>query len=333
MITMKDHAAQGASKGANAAIIAAAAVALLLLLPLSLLLLPLPLLMHGAAAGPASADAGSAADADRPASADVGTVAEEPASADVGDAAEPASAVGAGADGQAGVSAMEGYVSRYNPMHMDSATAWAIVESGGGAVVLDVRSADAYAERHVSGAANVQFEEIEAYAAANIPDKSTTIICYCYCGDMGGPALSACELLMELGYINTYYTEPGDEWQYEGTEGGAKEGDAMKETLGHRVVTGAEAKQIVDSDPTAVLLDVRSQGEYDEGHIEGSLLIPVGELRSRLSELPDKGAAIIVYCKSGGRSKTAYDELAAAGYTDLYDMQAAAKWPLPLSSG
>ena len=56
------------------------------------------------------------------------------------------------------------------------------------------------------------------------------------------------------------------------------------------------------------------------GIIEGSVLIPVTELESNLSKLPDKDAVIIVYCKAGSRSQTAYNILFTAGYVNIYDM-------------
>jgi len=225
------------------------------------------------------------------------------------------------------VSSMQGYVSRYNPGHISSAEAWGLMKADANAVMLDVRSAASYDEYRVSVAANVPPETISDYVTENIPDKDRTIICYCFCGDQGGPALSVYNLLTDLGYTNVYYTEPDAEWTYEGTK--VTEPPANEHT--HKVITGAEAKDIYDTGG-AFLLDVRSQEEYDEKHIDGSVLIPVAVLESRLFELPDKGTAIIVYCRSGGRSKSACDILFAAGYTNVYDMQAVDSWPGPLTT-
>jgi len=67
------------------------------------------------------------------------------------------------------------------------------------------------------------------------------------------------------------------------------------------------------------LLDVRTQEEYDDGFIENSILIPVTELESRLSEVPsDK--PIIVYCRSGNRSLKAADLLIENKYSPVYNM-------------
>ena len=67
------------------------------------------------------------------------------------------------------------------------------------------------------------------------------------------------------------------------------------------------------------LLDVRTQEEFDEGYIEGAILIPDYELESRLDEVP-VDEKILVYCRSGRRSVTASNILIDAGYTDVYNM-------------
>lgn len=68
----------------------------------------------------------------------------------------------------------------------------------------------------------------------------------------------------------------------------------------------------------AVLLDVRTPAEFDGGHVEGAKNIPVQELAARAGELP-RGAAIVVYCRSGGRSATATQLLRGRGH-DVLDV-------------
>ena len=71
----------------------------------------------------------------------------------------------------------------------------------------------------------------------------------------------------------------------------------------------------------AVLLDVRSPQEYQEGHLEGAILIPEYELVKRCEkELKDKKATIVVYCSSGSRSKRAQKKLEKLGYTKVYNL-------------
>lgn len=225
--------------------------------------------------------------------------------------------------GEQRISSMEGYSSRFNPAHLSSGEARELADADPDALVLDVRSEESYAQRHVSGAVNVPFGSVEEFARTVITEKDRLIICYCFCDDKGGAALAAVEILAGLGFTNAFYMEPESEWEYAGVP--AEE--AADKKSGHVIVSGSEAKEIYDSDPGAILLDVRNQDEYDAGHIEGSVLIPVSELENRLSELPDKEAVIIVYCRSGGRSASAYETLAANGYSNVYDMQSFGNWP------
>jgi rhodanese-related sulfurtransferase len=84
-------------------------------------------------------------------------------------------------------------------------------------------------------------------------------------------------------------------------------------------VSVSQAKQMIDSNPELVILDVRTQSEYDAGHIQNATLIPVSELGGRLGEL-DKNKEILVYCASGGRSATASQTLVDNGFSKVYNM-------------
>jgi len=89
-----------------------------------------------------------------------------------------------------------------------------------------------------------------------------------------------------------------------------------------------EAKEIMDGTEPYILVDVRTQEEYDELHIQGAALIPVDELAERAeTELPDKDALILLYCRSGARSKTAAETLVELGYTDVHDIGGITTWP------
>ena len=83
-----------------------------------------------------------------------------------------------------------------------------------------------------------------------------------------------------------------------------------------------------DMQPQAVLLDVRTREEYDEGHIPGAILIPEYEIAQRAeSELSDKNQLILVYCRSGRRSKIASEELVNLGYTNVKEFGGIIDWP------
>ena len=76
----------------------------------------------------------------------------------------------------------------------------------------------------------------------------------------------------------------------------------------------------------ALLLDVRSPAEFADHSIEGSVNIPIGELESRLSELPDTSRPIVVYCRSGSRSSAAAEILSKHGYAKVYNMRRVTAW-------
>lgn len=85
-------------------------------------------------------------------------------------------------------------------------------------------------------------------------------------------------------------------------------------------ITAAEAKKQLDENKDVILVDVRTESEYNEKHIEGALLIPDNEIAERAAaELPDKDASILIYCRSGSRSETAAKKLVELGYTNVYD--------------
>lgn len=84
-------------------------------------------------------------------------------------------------------------------------------------------------------------------------------------------------------------------------------------------VSVTEAKQMIDSDPSLVILDVRTQTEYDSGHIRNAKLIPLNELSSRLNELNPQDR-ILVYCAHGSRSATASQTLVDNGFFHVYNM-------------
>jgi rhodanese-related sulfurtransferase len=83
------------------------------------------------------------------------------------------------------------------------------------------------------------------------------------------------------------------------------------------------AKELVSQG--ALLLDVRTPAEFSTGHVSGAKNIPVQELATRMSELPPKPRAIVVYCKSGGRSAAAASLLKNAGY-QVHDLGAMSNW-------
>lgn len=93
-------------------------------------------------------------------------------------------------------------------------------------------------------------------------------------------------------------------------------------------ITAQEAKKIMENETGYVILDVRTQAEYDAGHIPGAIVIPLGELAGRAEEvLTEPDQLILVYCRSGRRSKSAAAILAELGYTNIREFGGILNWP------
>ena len=96
----------------------------------------------------------------------------------------------------------------------------------------------------------------------------------------------------------------------------------------YEIITAEDAKKIMDSGEEHIILDTREQDEFDEGHIKGSILIPYTEIENKAEEmLPDKDKLILVYCRSGRRSKIASESLAKLGYTNVKEFGGIIDWP------
>lgn len=93
-------------------------------------------------------------------------------------------------------------------------------------------------------------------------------------------------------------------------------------------ITPDEFKEMMDNDEDFILVDVRTQEEYDEGHIIGSILIPVDVIKDQAEQiLTDKESKIIIYCRTGNRSQTAGEILKDLGYKSIYDLGGIVDWP------
>ena len=93
-------------------------------------------------------------------------------------------------------------------------------------------------------------------------------------------------------------------------------------------ITAEEAKQIMDSEEGYIILDVRTQEEYDQGHIPGAILISHEEIAEKAEDvLTDKDQLILVYCRSGRRSKIAAEALVELGYTNIKEFGGIIDWP------
>ena len=101
-----------------------------------------------------------------------------------------------------------------------------------------------------------------------------------------------------------------------------------EKTLTYEQITAEEAKTIMDTEKDYIIIDARTDEEFAEGHIENAILIPEYEIAERAEkELPDKEQLILVYCRSGRRSKIASEELVKLGYTNVKEFGGIIDWP------
>ena len=93
-------------------------------------------------------------------------------------------------------------------------------------------------------------------------------------------------------------------------------------------ITAEQAKPIMATEKDYVIIDARTDEEFAEGHIETAILIPEYEIKDRAQkELPDKEQLILVYCRSGRRSKIASEELVKLSYTNVKEFGGIIDWP------
>lgn len=86
---------------------------------------------------------------------------------------------------------------------------------------------------------------------------------------------------------------------------------------------------MMDTQSDYLILDVREADEYQSGHIPGAVFFPVGSIDASSAEqiIPSKDTLLLVYCRSGNRSKTAASALADLGYTQVYEFGGINDWP------
>ena len=102
----------------------------------------------------------------------------------------------------------------------------------------------------------------------------------------------------------------------------------------YQQITAQEAKAIMDTESEYIIIDARTEEEFAAGHIANAILIPEYEVSARAeAELPDKDALILVYCRSGRRSKIASEELVKLGYTNVKEFGGIIDWPYEITTG
>ena len=101
-----------------------------------------------------------------------------------------------------------------------------------------------------------------------------------------------------------------------------------EEMVRNRRISASYARELMKRYPNAIILDVRSESEFATGHIPGAILLPDFDIKDRAREiLYDTNALILVYCRSGARSRAATYLLVSMGYKNVYDFGGINSWP------
>ncbi len=97
----------------------------------------------------------------------------------------------------------------------------------------------------------------------------------------------------------------------------------------YRKISFEEAEAILENEPNRLLFDVREEEEYNLGHAKGARLFPVGSItrETAAAQIPNVDTPVLVYCRSGQRSRLAAEKLLAFGYRRVYDLGSLAGWP------
>ena len=102
----------------------------------------------------------------------------------------------------------------------------------------------------------------------------------------------------------------------------------------YRQISQEEALEMMEREEGYVILDVRRQDEFDAGHIPGAVLIPNESIEDTPpAQLSDKEQIILIYCRSGNRSKQAAQKLANMGYTNIFEFGGINTWPGEITAG
>ncbi len=106
-------------------------------------------------------------------------------------------------------------------------------------------------------------------------------------------------------------------------------GCSAQQPLRYQQISQQDAKNLMDAYPDYVVLDVREQHEYDAGHIPGAVLLPLGSItkESAAAVIPTSTCPVMVYCRSGNRSKQAAEILCDLGYLNVMEFGGITTWP------
>jgi rhodanese-related sulfurtransferase len=182
--------------------------------------------------------------------------------------------------------------------------------------LVDARTKEEYSEAHIGKALNITEKDFEKVAASLPSDRGALLVFYCN-GIKCGKSKKVAAKAKAAGYTNVrIYGEGFPVWEEKGMPiiAGA---DYAKKISTTRITPAALEKVLREKKDAYVLVDVRDEFEFAEGHIAGAINIPAETFASKSAVLP-KEKAIVVYCNSGGRSYMAYRKLMKLAYPTIF---------------
>jgi rhodanese-related sulfurtransferase len=183
-------------------------------------------------------------------------------------------------------------------------------------VLVDTRTPEEFQEAHIKGAVSIPEKNFESQLSLLPADKNALIVLYCN-GVKCGKSKKAAKKADAVGYANlAIYAEGFPVWEEKGHAIVAGPDHAKK--IETAKAKPAELKQLLDAKSSdIVIVDVRDEAEFKEGHIPTAINIPVETFALRSEVLP-KEKKVIVYCNTGGRSYNAYRKLMKLAYPNIY---------------
>jgi rhodanese-related sulfurtransferase len=188
----------------------------------------------------------------------------------------------------------------------------AMIEAKKDFVLIDARTVTEYQEAHIVGAISIPDNKFDESLALLPKEKSSLLVFYCNgvkCGKSKKSAIKA----SAAGYKNIdIYSDGFPVWEEKGLN--IVPGPDYSKKVETTVINPVDLKKMIDGkNQDFVIVDVRDEAEYKEGHIPGAISIPVDGFASRSGVLP-KEKKIIVYCNTGGSSYSAYRKLIKLAY-------------------
>lgn len=188
--------------------------------------------------------------------------------------------------------------------NIDSTKTVELVSENEKTLVIDVRDSETYSKDHLAYAVNIPFDEFEGKIDELEVYKDQTIILVC---NSGGKSGDAAKMLADKGFKKVYNVEKGMKgFEYE--------------TVKYTNLIGSEFEKLVKENKDSLILDVRDAKDYDKGHIENAINIPVDNIESRIDEIEKyKENDILIYCSIGRKSARAAELLVKKGYNKVYN--------------